>query len=142
MAKKPLRISLPKGPDELIALALAIDAKDTALAAASPLKGIKNWSQFKAIVATADAKNKAGKDLARQAERATEDRDNALGQRGQLKENTVRWFVASVRDVLVGLNKGNEHALGDWSFTVDTSVSAVSPAKQPAKGKPAAPGTP
>lgn len=140
MAKKPLRINLPNTPDPLIALALAIDAKDTALGASSPLKGIKNWSQFKAIVALADAKNKSGKDLAMQAEKANEDRDNALGQRGQLTENTVRWFVTSVRDVLVGLNKGNERALGDWSFNVDTSISAASLARKAAKQKPAANG--
>lgn len=137
MAKRPLRINLPNTPEQLIALAQAIDAKDTALAAASPLKGIKNWSQFKALVALADAKNKSAKDLAKQAEKANEDRDNALGQRGQLTENTVRWFVTSARDVLVGLNKGNEHALGDWSFAVDTSVSAASLAKKAAKNKPA-----
>jgi hypothetical protein len=104
----------------------------------SPLRAIKTWSQFKPLAALAAAKNKSGKDLARQAEKANEDRDLALGQRGLLKENTVRWYVNSARDVLVGPNQGNEHAQGDWNFTVGSSVSAASLAKKAAKAKPAA----
>lgn len=140
MATKPLRINIPSSTDPLITLAKAIDAKDTALGASSPLKAIKNWSQFKALIAEADAKNTTAKDLARQAEQATEEREIALGQRGAMRENTVRWFVTSARDVLLGLNKGNEHALGEWKFDVDSSVSAESVAKKAARAKKAANG--
>lgn len=34
---------------------------------------------------------------------------------------TGRYFVTSARDILLGLNKGNEKKLGDWGFVVDDS---------------------
>ncbi|MFM8469130.1 MAG: hypothetical protein ACKODH_04050 [Limisphaerales bacterium] len=40
--------------------------------------------------------------------------------------------VTAARDVLLGLNKGNEQALGVWGFTVDTSP----PVKKPEKNTP------
>jgi hypothetical protein len=47
---------------------------------------------------------------------------------------TVAYFVRSARDILLGLNKGNEQKLGDWSFEVDQSAQAKP--KAAAKPKP------
>jgi hypothetical protein len=114
---------MPNNADGLIGLAKRILAKDTALADASPVKNIKDWGQFPTITATAETNNNASTDLYRQAEQATQNRDNALGKGGQMKPNTVRYFVAAARDVLLGINKGNEQALGEWGFDVSYSAA-------------------
>jgi hypothetical protein len=131
MAKQTFSVDVPTNPDDLIALAKALLAKDTALGANSPFKNIKNWSNFPALNGTADTQNNTSNTLYQQAEEATELRDNALGQTGQLKENTVRWFVTSARDVLLGLNKGSEQQLGEYGFNV-----TYGPATSAAKAKP------
>jgi hypothetical protein len=128
MAKQTFSVDVPTNPDDLIALATKILAKDTALGANSPFKNIKNWSAFTGLNATADANNKSSNDLYQEAEEATQQRDLALGQTGQLHENTVRWFVTSGRDVLLGLFKGSEQQLGEFGFSV-TYGPAASAAK-------------
>ena len=125
MANKTVRVDIPTNPKLLIALALALKAQDEKLADASPLKGIKNWAAFAALATTADAQQKQADLLSQQAETATENREIALGQDGQLRENTVRFFVLAARDLLMGANKGNEHVLGDFGYVVDTSPSTT-----------------
>ncbi len=137
MAKQTFSVDVPTNPDDLIALATKILAKDTALGASSPFKNIKNWSNFSTLNGTAGTSNDSSKTLYQQAEEATQTRDNALGQTGQLKENTVRWFVTSARDVLLGLNKGSEQALGEYGFNVTYGSSAPA-AKTQAKTAPKA----
>ena len=132
MAKQTFSVDVPTNPDDLIALAAKILAKDTALGANSPFKNIKNWPAFTGLNGTADTNNDSSKALYQQAEEATQQRDIALGQSGQMKENTVRWFVNSARDVLLGLNKGSEQQLGEYGFNV-TYGPATSTTKTPAK---------
>jgi hypothetical protein len=134
-----MRIVIPENPDDLVALAKAIEAKHTALGAASPLNGINNIASFGPLVTTADNNNQQAKSLSEQAKTATEARDNALGQRTQLTPGTVRYFVTAARDVLLGLNKGSEHKLGDWNFQVIAAAASNNSAKTPAQPKPAGP---
>ena len=124
MPSNTFRIDVPGNPDDLIKLAKKIRDKHVALGDDSPIKGLKNMDQFAGKLTTADTKNEASKQLYKDAEQATQDRDLTLGQTGQLREQTVRYWVTSARDVLQGLNKGNEQALGGWGFTVDTSPRA------------------
>jgi hypothetical protein len=135
MANKTFSVEIPTNPDDLITLAKAILAKDTALGANSPFKNIKNWSNFAPLNATADTSNQSSQSLYQQAEEATQARDNALNQSGQMKEFTVRWFVTSARDVLLGLNKGSEQALGEYGFNV-TYTAPTAAAKATAKTTP------
>ena len=121
MAANNYRIEIPSNPDDLIALGKKLKDKHIALGDDSPIKALKDIAQFPAKLTTAETKNELSKQLYRDAERATQDRDLPLGHVGQLREQTVRYWVTSARDVLLGLNKGNEQALGDWGFTVDTS---------------------
>ena len=58
-------------------------------------------------------------------------RDLPLGQVGQLPEQTARYWGTSAREVLLGLNTGNEQALDNRGFTVDPSPP-VKKVKQPA----------
>jgi hypothetical protein len=134
MAKQTFSVDVPTNADDLIALAKAILAKDAALGANSPFKNIKNWTAFTGLNGTADTSNTASNTLYQQAEEATQTRDNALGQSGQMKENTVRWFVTSARDVLLGLNKGQEQQLGEFGFNV-TYGPATSAAQAKAAAK-------
>ena len=133
MANNTFRVDIPTNAAALIKLAKALKAQDDKLGATSPLKAIKNWADFSPLIDTADTQHSLSEDLARQAETATEHRDKALGQTGQLRENTVRFFLTAGRDLLLGVNKGNEHALGDFGFEVDSSPSAASLAKKAAK---------
>ena len=111
-----------------IKLAKAIKAKHTADGAASPLSGL-NMADFSAKTTTADTENLNSEKLKRDAEKATQNRDAALGGETAAK-GTVEYYLRSVRDVLAGLNKGNEKKLGDWGFEVDDSPA---PAKAPVK---------
>lgn len=132
MAKQTFSVDVPVNPDELITLADKILAKDSELGANSPFKNIRGWSTFAALNTTADTNHKDSKKYAQMSVEATQSRDLALGQSGQLKENTVRWFVTSARDILQGLNKGNEQKLGEYGFEV-TYGSPGSSAKKKAK---------
>lgn len=131
MAASNFRIDIPGNPDDLIKLGKKLKEKHVALGDASPIKGVKDIDQFPAKLETADTQNDLSKQLYKDAEKATQNRDLPLGHVGQLREQTVRYYVTSARDVLLGLNKGNEQALGDWGFTVDTSPPAKK-AKKPA----------
>ena len=99
-----------------------------ALGAASPLGGLK-IAEWTASTATADSENKKATQLRRDAEKATQNRDNAIS------DNTdpvgVEFNVKSARDILMALNKGNEQTLGDWGFDVDTSARASAPPAPP-----------
>jgi hypothetical protein len=132
MAKQTFSVDVPTNPDELITLAKAILAKDGELGANSPFKNIKNWDKFAALNATADSQNDDSQKHAQLSVEATQQRDIALGQTGQLKENTVRWFVNSARDVLLGNNKGSEQVLGEYGFGVTYGTNG-STAKAQAK---------
>jgi hypothetical protein len=132
-----MRINIPSNPDQLISLAQSVLAQHTKLGAASPLNGIEGIANFGAQVDTADTNNDLADTLYKQAETATENRDKALGPNATTP-GYVRYFVTSARDVLAGLNKGNEHKLGDWGFEVDASPQAATSAAKAAKAaKPA-----
>ena len=129
MAAKNFRVDIPANPDDLIKLGKKFKDKHVAIADASPIKGVKDTDLFPAKLLVADPKNELIIQLYKDAEKATQDRDLPLGQSGQLREQTVRDWVTAARDGLLGLNKGNEQALGDWGFTVDTSPHPKKPAK-------------
>lgn len=118
MAKQSFSIDVPNNPDDLIALGTKILTKHAELAVNSPFQNIKNWGDFADLNTSADASHKSSKDFAQKSVEATQARDLILGAKGTLKENTVRWFVMSARDVLLGLNKGSEQKLGEFGFEV------------------------
>ena len=124
MAKPALRITIPTNPDDLIDLASAILSKHETDGAASPLNSLPNVPQIITQLSNADDRNKASKELYRQAEKATQDRDLCLGISGTLTPVTIRHFVTAARDLLTGIHKGNEQTLGGWGFEVATSPKA------------------
>ncbi len=116
------RINIPKNPDQLIQLAKSIVTKHSNDGAASPLGGL-NMTDMVTKTTTADGENNTAARCRRDGETATQNRDIALGSgpSGPVK-GTVEYYVKSVRDILLGLHKGNEQRLGDWGFDVDTSA--------------------
>ena len=115
-----MRVNIPSNPDQLIQLAQRIKDKHTADGAASPLASL-NMAEMGAKTTTADTENKQAAKSRRDAEKATQNRDLALGV-GAGTAGTVDTYVRSVRDVLLGIHKGNEQKLGDWGFEIDTSA--------------------
>jgi len=132
-----MRIPIPKNPEELIKLAKAVRDKHVALGAASPLNTIEGIAGFGALVDAADSAHTDAKSLSKQAETATETRDNALGPDTNTP-GTVRFFVAASRDLLAAQNKGSEHKLGDWGYVVDASAQLTPEQKAAAKAARAA----
>ena len=113
------RINVPSNPDELIALAKGIVAKHKADGASSPLSAL-NMADMEAKTTAADTQNQTAAQLYRDAEKANQLRDNALGTKSPT-DGTVLNYVRSVRDVLGGIYKGKEQKLGDWQFDVSQS---------------------
>ncbi|MBP9151344.1 MAG: hypothetical protein KBF73_03595 [Flavobacteriales bacterium] len=133
MTKKRVRVTIPRNADELIELGESIVAKHNEAVATSPLNGL-DMAAFAAKVAAAKAKNVEQKKLRKDAETATEDRDGLLGKKkdqNSTTEGTVLNFVSSVRDILLGHNKGKEQHLGDFGFEVSQSGSSGSASSAP-----------
>ena len=127
MPRKTLRIETPKNADDCIALAVKVIAKHLTDGATSPLTGL-GMADLATKNTTADLQNKQSKDLARQSQLCTENRDLALGT-DTSKEGTVRFYLNSVRDTLLGKYRGNPAQLGDWGFDVLTTPKPAKPKK-------------
>ena len=128
MARKNVKVVIPTNADDLIELGQDIIAKHNADGAASPLNGL-DMTAFETRVSSASAKNALQKQLRRDAEMATEDRDGLLGKRKDQNVNTdgtVVNITARVRDILLGTLKGNEQQLGQWGFQVNQSSTSNS----------------
>jgi hypothetical protein len=122
-------VEVPTDEPGLMRLAELIIAKHVLDGAASVLSGL-NIADFTAKLATATAKHDLGKQLNRDKETAYKDRDHALGiAAGQTTRTpgTVKFYLTSARDVLLGNNKQKEYKLGDWGYDVQFSQGAGSP---------------
>jgi len=129
MSSGNVSVEIPTDAPGLIALADLIIAKHVLDGAASPISGL-NMVDFTAKNGTAKAQHKLATQLNRDKEKATGERDHALGiAEGQTTKTpaTVKFYVTSARDVLLGLNKGKEFNLGDWGYDVQFSSGAGAP---------------
>lgn len=123
MSKKRVRVKIPRNADKLIQLGEDIIEEHGNLGVNSPLNGL-DMTAFGNRLAAAKAKNQEQKQLRKDAETATEDRDDLLGKKkdqSSTTEGTVLNFVVRSRDVLLGQHKGKEHHLGDFGFEVAES---------------------
>ncbi len=125
------RIIIPKNKAAAIQLAQSILKKHQTDGPASPLTAL-NIADMTDKTTAADTQNQLSDKLYRDAETATQNCDLALGA-DYTTPGTVNYYLAAVRDLLLGIYKGNEQKLGDWSFDVDQSVSAQAQAKKTAK---------
>ena len=124
MANNRYRVDIPTNPSEIIDLLKKIKTKHEGLAASSPLGGLK-WSVNSPSLSTADEKNQLSIQLHRDGETATGARDVEIP--------VLTDAIRSARDVLMGLNRDNPDALGDFGFDVsDARSGGDSPAPTPA----------
>lgn len=122
MANNQFRVEIPADPSEAIQLLTAIKTKHTALGATSPLAGLK-WAEIDPALTVALEQDALSDDCHRRAEAATGARD--------AKMPAVKDAIRSARDVLMGLNRDNPDALGDFGFTVSDARSGNGGATPP-----------
>jgi hypothetical protein len=104
------RVPIPPGAHDLLHLAESVAKKHTDLGDASPLKGL-DWAESGPIITDAVKFNNSAAQLHRDAEKATQSRDNLIGDVGE--------FVRQCRDVLLGVHRSNPRTLGDYGFEVN-----------------------
>ena len=132
MSKNSFRVKLTRNPDFIAALATAIIAKHNADGASSPLRNLP-MSTLDEKAQAAAAKHAAMLQLKRDSELATEQRNLRIGYTAATKtfssqtEGTMLYYIASVRDVLMGHFRENPRKLGEWGFTVDARDRVVIP---------------
>lgn len=131
---KTIKVIIPDNVEKLILLALSIFAKHLLDGGTSVLNGL-NMTDMQNKANLAQTQHNLSEQKSRDAETATEARNNALGADDSYLEGFVMFFVTSIRDFLLGQFKGQEHKLGNWGFVVndspDKGVSVVIPDKVP-----------
>ncbi len=123
MAKKIVRVVIPKNPDKMIVLAKKVVAKHIADGVSSVLKDM-DMTDMGTKTTAADTLAISADALHKSAEEENEKRNKVLGimrDQNSTTEGTLYFYLTSVRDILLGKNKGKEQALGEWGFQVNTS---------------------
>jgi hypothetical protein len=134
MSRPTVKVEIPIGkPDDFLTLAAAIAAKHTELGEGSPVKSL-NMSTFGANVTKAKGFRDDAAKLHKQAETLNEQSRVVLGisenQNSQI-EGTVYNLITRVRDILLGIYRGQEEKLNEWGFNIvgGTSVPGRKAAK-------------
>lgn len=121
MAKKNVRVQIPKNPEELLKLADKINKKHISDAADSPLNQLEdfNWTDNGPKIVPAQTFNDEAKQMEKDLEKKYDQRD--------LLVNPIDKTVKATRDLLLGKYAQNPKKLGDWGFVVDDSPKAKKP---------------
>jgi len=134
MAKKQVRVKVPRNAAKLIELAMNILKKEAGSPAGSKaselLAGI-NMKDFEGKTSASDTEHTRALQLKKDSETSVDVRNHTLGiAKDQLSttDGTVYFYAKAIRDVLLGIYKGQEHKLGDWGFEVDASPKRSSTA--------------
>lgn len=125
-----MRIPIPKNPEELIKLAKAVRDKHVALGTASPLNTIDGIAGFDALVDTADSSHTDAMGFAKQAETATEARDNALGP-DTITPGTVRFYCDRLARPAGGAVQGQRAQAGRLGLHRGCVVAAHRRSRKP-----------
>jgi hypothetical protein len=118
--RNTFRVVIPRKIDFFLILFKNILDKHAADGVNSPLS-VLNMADAQVKYAHAFQKHLEAEQLSKDAETATELRNVLLGMgRSQLSSqpNTLLYLTLSVRNVLLGVRKGAEPALGEWGFDV------------------------
>ena len=122
-----IRVEIPTNAEELSRLADTIVKKHAANGANSLIPAVLADGLID-LVAQATLLVEQAAQVARDGETATQSRNLLLGiAKGQTSKtvNTIRYYLSSVRDMLLGLYRGQEQRLGDWGFEVNSSTAAA-----------------
>jgi len=114
MPNNKFSVGLPSDPSEAIKLLTSIKTKHAALGTTSPLAGLK-WAEIDPALTAAAEQDALSDEFHSKAEKATGARD--------AKMSVVTEAIRSARDVLMGLNRDNPDALGDFGFKVSDARS-------------------
>ena len=121
MSKTSVKIEISKSkPEELTKLGNVVFAKHTALGAASPLNGL-DMVTFGTKLSESVDKRAEAKQLHDQAEALNQQAGLSLGvdkSQNTKTPGTVYATLTSARDILLGLNRGQERKLSEWGFNV------------------------
>lgn len=138
MVKTSVKVEIPtKRPDDLITLGEKIYNRNVELAANSPLTSF-NMTTFNTALKTAKDKRAQARKLHDEAEKLNQEANLELGldsTQNSKTPDTVLTVISSVRDMLLGLNRGKEEALNDWGFKVVNGSSAKRPGLAKTSGK-------
>lgn len=127
MPRRNFSVVVPDSTDKMLTLAAQIQQKHYQDGSASliPATLIDTLQQLVSVARTEyDRRN----DLDRQKEKRNEERNLILGLRESQNASTpgtVRYIVTAARDILRGHFRGNERALGDWGYVVNSPKGAV-----------------
>ena len=124
--KGDVRVEIPINSEELSLLAIHIVQKhqNNPDNSVIPLVLI---DPLIALVAETVALVDSAAQLRRDAETATQSRNLLLGiarSQNSKTPNTLRYYLSSIRDILLGMYRGQEQRLGDWGFEVNASAAA------------------
>lgn len=125
--KKTVRVEIPRNADKMIALAKEVLKSHKDLGDKSPLQGI-DMKDLEVKMKEAELLYADGRKKKREGEALYEGRDRFLGKdkgQGSTTPGTVLYYLTSVRDILLGLNRGREHKLGLMGYEVHTSPKAT-----------------
>lgn len=123
MRNHKARVKIPRKAESLLDLGEGIIVEHNVDPTNSPLNAL-DMADFTQKVTAARAKQNEAKQLRMDSETATQDRNHLLGlKKGQSSttEGTVLNYVTRTRDILLGVHKGKEQHLGDYTFQVDDS---------------------
>lgn len=126
--KGEVRVDIPTNADDLTTLANIIVKTHSNSMPNSVIPTIV-VDPLVTLVTQAAALVEIAAKLSRDAETATQSRNLLLGvSKGQNSKtpNTIRFCLSSVRDMLLGLYRGQEQRLGDWGFEVNSSAASAS----------------
>ncbi|MCC6726691.1 MAG: hypothetical protein IT258_19475 [Saprospiraceae bacterium] len=124
--KGVVQVEIPRNPDKLTKLVADILKKHDADKEASLLK-VFDMAALKTLNDDAAKKRSDAEAANRNKEKATQARNLALGTaKGQTTKTpgTVAYLVRSVRDILLGIYRGQEQKLGDWGFEVNFNTTS------------------
>lgn len=109
------RVVIPRNPQELLDLALAIYTKHQADGAASPLNNLdgQDWNSSGTKITPAQTHHNDAEEFKRKSEEAYRERDIYLAE--------LEKIVKSSAQLLKVFNATNPKRLADWGFTVDDS---------------------
>jgi len=130
MSKTSVKIEISESkPDDLTKLGGSVLKKHLELAANSPLIGL-DMETFADKLNDGIAKRAEAKKLHEQAELLNQQAGISLGldrSQNAKSQGTVYSTLTSARDILLGLNRGQERKLAEWGF--DVVISDVTKSK-------------
>lgn len=121
MSKTSIKVDIPDGkPDVLNKIGEGILKKHLELGAASPLNGL-DMETFATKLKDGILKRESAKILREQSELMNQQAGLSIGvdkSQNTKTPGTVYSTLTSARDILLGLNRGQERKLAEWGFDV------------------------